>query len=234
MPKVSSVSIVPAGLTKYREGLFHLEPFSTEESRDIIQIVEKYASVCREKHGIYVFYAADELYIKAGLDFPSGDKYDGYPQIENGVGMIRSMSDEFCHMLSDLKGFDVRPRKCSVATGEAAYAFIQSMIDRLTEKCPNLNCTVYPIRNDFFGENITVAGLLTGKDIYHQLRGKDLGSRLFLSSAMLRYDKDMFLDDITPGWLEKKLNVKIEFIDCDGCEFVEKILGIDRENGVER
>ncbi len=231
VPRVSSVSVVPAGLTKYREGLFHLEPFSKEESSSIIDTVEKYASECRKKHDLSVFYAADELYIKAERDFPAGDRYDGYPQIENGVGMIRSMSDEFDHMLEDLEGYDIKPRKCSIATGTAACGFIKKLVDRLTEKCPNLDCTVYPITNDFFGQNITVAGLLTGKDIYHQLRGKDLGSRLFLSSAMLRYDKDMFLDDITPGWLEKKLNVKIEFIDCDGYEFVEKLLGISRGNG---
>ena len=139
--------------------------------------------------------------------------------------MIRSMADEFTEALEDAEITDpARVRSCSVATGEAAFTFVSAMIRQLKKVCPGLDCTVYKIKNDFFGENITVAGLITGKDIYHQLRGKDLGKVLYLPSVMLRHEKDRFLDDTTPAWLENKLNTKIVFTDSDGYEFVQKIL----------
>lgn len=224
-PQVTSVSVVPAGLTKYREGLFHLEPFDAEECAEVISQVESFSDAFRAKNGCGLVYASDEFYIKAGRPLPGGETYDGYPQLENGVGMITSMREEFSHAIEDLGDYDVfKQRKCSIATGGAAFGFISSLVDELKEKCGGLNCKVYNIKNDFFGDNITVTGLLTGNDLYHQLRGEDLGNTLFLSSSMLRYDKERFLDDTTPGWLEKKLNVRIEFVDNDGYEFVEKIM----------
>jgi putative radical SAM enzyme (TIGR03279 family) len=224
-PQVSSVSIVPAGLTKYRENLFPLSPYTPEEANAVLGQIEKFADECYEKFGCRLFYAADEMYLNAGRKIPDGDYYDGYPQIENGVGMVRSMWDEFNHAIEETIEFTPEPRKCSIATGAAAYGFISSLVEKATELCPSLDCTVYRIRNDFFGENITVAGLLTGEDIYKQLRGKDLGDTLYLSATMLRYDKEKLLDDTTPGWLEKKLNTKIEFIDCDGYKFLEALMG---------
>ena len=224
-PAVSSVSVVPAGITKYRENLYPLTPFSKEECRTVIAQVEGFAEECRQTYGSRLFFCADELYVKCGAKFPSGDAYEGYPQIENGVGMIRSMADEFTEAIKHTEELDPhRPRFCSVATGVAAFPFIQLMVEEMKRRCYNLNCEVYEIQNDFFGENITVSGLLTGKDLYRQLRGKDLGKVLFLPSSMLRHEKDRFLDDTTPIWLENKLNVKIVFLDNDGEMFVEQIL----------
>ncbi len=225
-PAVSSVSVVPAGLTKHRDNLYPLKPYSEQECDEIITQVEEFADACYKKHGSRIFFCGDELYIKAKRKFPSGKYYEGYPQIENGVGMIRSMADEFKAAMKDIRSVEGANTPCSIATGEAAYTFIDTLVKQLKSLCPSLICNVYKIKNDFFGENITVAGLITGKDIYHQLRGKPLGDVLYLPSVMLRHDRDRFLDDTTPSWLEGKLNVKIKFIDNDGYEFAEKLLGM--------
>ena len=224
-PAVNSVSVVPAGITKHRENLYPLTPFTPEESKAIVKQVESYAEKCRKKYKKRIFFCADELYISGGCKFPKGDYYEGYSQIENGVGMVRSFSDEFSGAIKDINSYDPhRVRSCSIATGVAAYGIISLMVNQLKKRCYNFNCEVYEIKNDFFGENITVAGLITGKDLYRQLRDKPLGKVLFLPSVMLRHDKDRFLDDTTPFWLEEKLNVKIEFIDNDGYDFVEKLM----------
>jgi NifB/MoaA-like Fe-S oxidoreductase len=187
--------------------------------------VEGFAEACLAEHGSRIFFCGDEFYITGKAKFPSGSYYEGYPQIENGVGMIRSMADEFAEAVKDVEDMDPhRPRHCSVATGYAAYDLIHLMVETMKEKCYNFNCEVYKIRNDFFGETITVSGLITGKDLYHQLRGKDLGKVLFLPSSMLRHEGDRFLDDTTPAWLENKLNTRIVFLGSDGYEFVEQIL----------
>ncbi len=226
-PAVTSVSIVPAGITKYREKLFPLAPFTPEECRGVIAQVEGFAETCLAEKGSRIFFCGDEFYVTGKAKFPAGSYYEGYPQIENGVGMIRSMADEFSDAVKTVEDLDPhRPRHCSIATGAAAYGFLHLMVEEMKSRCYNFNCEVYEIRNDFFGETITVAGLITGKDLYHQLRGKDLGKVLFLPSAMLRHEKDRFLDDTTPAWLENKLNTKIVFLDNDGYEFVEKILAL--------
>ena len=224
-PQVDSVSIVPAGITKYREKLYPLTPFSKEECRNVIAQVEGFAEECLAKYGSHIFFCADEMYVKGEAKFPDGRYYEGYPQIENGVGMLRSMADEFCDAMEDIDDLDPhRPRSCSIATGVAAYGFISLLVEEMKKRCYNLDCTVYEIKNEFFGENITVAGLVTAGDISRQLRGKNLGRVLFLPDVMLRHEKDRFLDDRTPAWLEDKLGVKIHFVACDGYAFVSDIL----------
>lgn len=163
-PSLVGVSIVPAGITNYREGLCHLEPFTAEEAGEVIDTIDKFGEKCLKKFGTRLFFSSDELYIEAGRELPGEDYYEGYPQIENGVGMIRSMDGEFTDELDFLDEYDLeKPRKVSVATGAAAYDFIKSLADRLCEQVPTLECHVYKIINDFFGHNITVAGLLTGQ-----------------------------------------------------------------------
>ena len=225
-PAVASVSVVPSGLTKFREKLHPLTPYSPKECGEIIDLVESVAARCRNAYGVGLFYCGDEMYIKSGRELPEEPYYDGYPQIENGVGMIRSMKEEFDFITEDLSDFDLtKKRSVSIATGEAAYGFISSMVDALKNAVPTFDCKVYEIKNDFFGENITVAGLITGKDLYNQLKGKDLGEGLYLPSVMLRSDGEVFLDDMTPSELEEKLGVKISFVKNDGNEFVEALLG---------
>ena len=224
-PCVQSVSVVPSGLTKFREGLYPLEPFSPSECKEVIEQVEAFAARCREKYDCGIFYLGDEFYIKAGLPLPSGESYDGYPQIENGVGLITSMREEFFDELDFLDDYDIsRKRRLSIATGEAAYEFISSLARELEERLSDTKINVYKIENKFFGENITVAGLIVGKDLKEQLKDKELGTKLFIPSVMLRYENDLFLDDISIDSLSEYLGVEIETVNNSGFEFIEALL----------
>jgi NifB/MoaA-like Fe-S oxidoreductase len=222
-PQVASVSVVPVGLTCYREGLYPLEPFSSADCAAVIRRVEAFAKKCREKYHSLIFFCADEFYLKAGLPIHSARWYEGYPQLENGVGLIASMRGEFDNELRRIDKYDLScHRLVSIATGEAAYDFICGLVSRLTERCINLQCNVYKIRNRFFGPEITVAGLICGCDIKEQLAEKQLGEKLLLPSVMLRAEGDVFLDDMCPSELEAAMNVKIIFVKNN--DFIRKIL----------
>ncbi len=224
-PQVQSVSVVPSGLTKFREGLYPLEPFSPEECKAVIEQVDSFAEECRSKHDCSIFYLGDEFYIKAGLPLPEADRYDGYPQIENGVGLVTSMKDEFYDELDFLDTYDTaKKRRLSIATGEAAYEFISSIAHELENRLSDTKINVYKIENKFFGENITVAGLIVGQDLREQLKDKDLGTKLFIPSVMLRYENDLFLDDVSIDSLSQELGVEIETVNNSGFEFVEALL----------
>ena len=225
-PTVRSVSIVPAGLTRYRKGLYPLTPFTPDECAGIIAQVDAAREKCVAACGVPVFCCADELYIKAGLELPPAGYYDGYPQLENGVGMIRSMADEFNAAIEFAdEDYDLSVcKKCSIATGQAAYSFIRSLAERLCELAPGLEINVYGIKNDFFGPEITVAGLITGGDLVAQLKGRDLGDTLYIPSVMLRYENDLFLDDVSLADVERELGVRVVYTDPDGYDFVSAIL----------
>lgn len=224
-PSLESCSIVPAGLTKHREGLYPLEPFNGEECAEVITQVEAFADKCLTDLGSRIFFCGDEMYLKAGLPLHDEEYYEGYPQIENGVGLIRSMQTEFDMEYEYIDEYDTaKARKCSVATGKAAYPFICSLVEKLKEVCYNLECDVHMIENDFFGENITVAGLITGSDLITQLKGKDLGDTLYIPKVMLRSGENVFLDDVTTDDVERELKVKVCATDCDGAEFISSIL----------
>jgi putative radical SAM enzyme (TIGR03279 family) len=223
-PQVSSVSIVPAGLTKHRDGLYPLTPFTKEESAGVVAQVEAFAAACKKALGSSIFYCGDELYLEAGLPLPEGDYYEGYRQIENGVGMISSMKDELDSALADEDG-DGRERSLSIATGHAAYEFICECVEKIKSKFPGVNAKVYEIKNEFFGESVTVAGLVTGRDLASQLEGKELHGELMLPSCMLRYGGDLFLCGMSREELEEKLSVNITLCENDGYEFLDKIIG---------
>ena len=224
-PHLSGVSIVPAGITDHRDGLCRLEPFTPDETGVVIDQVDRFASECLEKYGSRIFFCGDEMYVKSGREIPPEDYYEGYPQIENGVGMIRSMRSEFDEELEYLDGYDLEtPRHVSIATGAAAYGFIKSLVDTLMEKVPTLGCDVYLIKNDFFGKNITVAGLLTGQDLYNQLKDRELGDRLLIPRVSLKADEPIFLDDMSLSELSEKLGVEVVPTESSGMEFVGNIL----------
>ncbi len=230
-PGVNSVSVVPAGITCHRKNLFPLEMYTPEESKAIINQVEEFSSICKKKYGTRIFFCADELYIRAGLPYKNEKFYEGYPQIENGVGMLTSMRTEFDEELKNLNKYDLnKKRNVSIATGIAAFEFISGLVDILLSKCPNLYCSVYPIKNNFYGQNITVAGLIVGSDIKEQLAGKKLGKYLFLPASMIKHSEtdtnepDLFLDGTTPANLEWALDTEIRFIENNGAEFIRKIL----------
>ncbi|MBQ8448237.1 MAG: DUF512 domain-containing protein, partial [Clostridia bacterium] len=223
-PQVSSVSVVPAGLTKHRDGLYPLTPFSKEESAMVVAQVEAFAAACKSSLGSSVFYCGDELYLEAGLPLPDGEYYEGYRQIENGVGMISSMKDELAEALEAEEG-DGRERSVSIATGHAAYGFICECAEKVRAKFPNVRINVYEIRNDFFGESVTVAGLVTGVDLLAQLAGKELYGELLLPANMLRHGGDLFLCGTSREEVCEKLGVEVVLCENDGYEFLDKIIG---------
>lgn len=224
-PNLLGVSIVPAGLTDYRDGLYPLEMLTPQDLADTIDTVDAFAEECLEKYGSRLFFCSDEMYLGCGIELPDEDYYEGYPQLENGVGMIRSLKCEFDDEIEYLSDYDTeKPRRLSIATGYLAYDFIKSLANELMRRVPTLDISVYRIRNDFFGKNITVAGLITGKDLLAQLKDKQLGERLVIPSVMLRAEGDMFLDSMTVDELSEKLGVTVVAADSNGTDFVSKIL----------
>lgn len=232
LPFLQSVSVVPVGLSKHREGLYPLEPFTGEDAIITVDIIEKYQKKAYEEYGVHFIHASDEFYLLAGRDLPEGDRYDGYLQLENGVGMMRLLFDEFKEARKELgkyllkhQGSRMKKRRISMATGRLAAPYIRELAKELEEELPDTRITVYDIRNDFFGEMITVAGLLTGQDIMAQLQDKDLGERLILPQCVLRSGEDVFLDDYRLCDLEKSLQVHIDIVKSSGWDFVEAIMG---------
>ena len=223
-PAVTSVSVVPAGMTKFRDKLYPLEPFSKEEAAAVIAQVEMFAKGCLSAYGSRLFYAADELYLEAGLPLPDAAYYEEFKQIENGVGMMASMAEEFENAMEDAPTDD-RVRTISVATGVAAYPFIRGLADRIETKFPNVHIYVYRVENHYFGESITVAGLVTGEDYLNQLRGKPLGEKLYLPACSLRYGGDLFLCGMSLDELSAALDTEIELCANDGYEFFDKLAG---------
>ncbi len=238
IPNLESVSVVPVGLSKYREGLYPLEPFGKEDAEEVIDLIEKYQKECFEKYGIHFIHASDEWYILAQRELPEEERYDGYLQLENGVGMLRLMMEEFNEAMADRREKEGFPNKdlneeLSMITGRLAYPYIKRMAEEIMEAYPGIKVHVYPITNHFFGEMITVSGLLTGQDIREQLTGKNLGSRLLMPQNVLRSGEEVFLDDLTLTELEKALQVPINIVKSSGCDFVNAIAGIGGRHGKE-
>ena len=202
IPNMRSVSIVPSGLTKFRDGLYPLELFEKEDACAVIDTIEKWQKHFYEKYGIHFIHASDEWYILAEREMPEEERYDGYLQLENGVGMIRSFIEEVKDYLDSIEGDD-RVINVSTISGVLAYDTIKSSCDKINKKFPNVNVHVYKIINDYFGHSITVTGLLTGQDICSQLSGKELGDNLLLPTNTLKADENIFLDDMTLEEFEK-------------------------------
>lgn len=224
LPYLRSVSVVPVGLSRYREGLYPLEPFSKEEAGQVIDTIENWQKKIFPEFGVHFIHASDEWYLLAGRELPEEERYDGYLQLENGVGMLRLLDTEIAEALQK-QPLNDRKRKLSFATGRLAYPYIRRYADRISEKFPGTEIIGYEIRNDFFGERITVSGLLTGQDIMNQLSEKDLGECLLLPCNLLRSGEDVFLDDKTVDEIEEALNVPVQIVDETGADFVAAVLG---------
>lgn len=227
VPALKSISVVPVGLTKHRRGLYPLEPFDKEESSLVIEQVEGIAREFLRKHGSRLVFLSDEFYLKAERPIPTADYYEGYPQLENGVGMIRSMSEDIEGELDFLFDgeeipFDTRGR-VSIATGVASYDFILNTVEKIKKTWYNIDCRVYKIKNNFYGESVTVSGLLTGGDMIDQLRGRELFDTLLIPRNSLRHEGDKFLDDVTLEEMEKALGVRVIPIS-DGGDLLRGIL----------
>ncbi|MCM1088932.1 MAG: DUF512 domain-containing protein [Muribaculaceae bacterium] len=227
LPHLESVSVVPVGLSKYREGLFPLEPFGKEDAVRVLECIHRWQEKIYKEYGVHFVHASDEWYILAEEELPEEERYDGYLQLENGVGMLRLQMEEFKEAMSAFLQEDkiqVPEEELSLVTGRLAYPYIQRMADTMMQRFPALTIHVYAITNDFFGEQITVSGLLTGQDIIGQLQGKPLGKRILLPQNVLRSGEDYFLDDITLPELEKALQVKADIVKSSGHDFVNTIL----------
>ncbi len=236
LPHLESVSVVPVGLSKYRDGLYPLEPFEKEDAAAVIDLIEEWQKKLYAEYGTHFIHASDEWYILAERELPEEERYDGYLQLENGVGMLRLLINEFEERMAELSKQRKLPDNrltgtVSMATGKLAYPYIRRMADRMQEAFPRLEILVYEIRNDFFGERITVSGLLTGQDIVKQLNGKKLGKRLLLPQNVLRSGEDVFLDDMHLPELEKALQVQADIVKSSGCDFVDSILKVFEEVG---
>ena len=238
LPFMRSVSAVPAGITKYRDGLYPLELYTKEEAEAVIDLIESYQKKFYEEYGLHFIHASDEWYITAERDFPEEERYDGYIQLENGVGMMRLFIEEFEEAVKHLEGKPME-RTLTIATGKLTYPTICQFAERLTKLYPGLVVHVYAIRNDFFGETITVSGLITGQDLVKQLleykeRGVDLGETLLIPSNMLRTGEEVFLDDMTVQQVEEVLGMHLTAIEPGGQDFVDAVLDegyqMEREN----
>lgn len=223
LPCLQSVSVVPVGLTKFREGLYPLEPFEKEDAKKVLATIHYWQDKLYEKWGLHFIHAGDEWYALAGEELPEEERYDGYLQLENGVGMLRLLENEFNDIYGELKG-DHKVRKVSVATGYLAWPYLQKLADKLKQKFPETSIYLYPIRNDFFGEMITVSGLITGQDLIHQLQDKPLGDRLLLPCNMFRSGEEVFLDDVTLSQVKDALQVDVDIVKSSGQDFIEGVL----------
>ncbi len=226
-PAVNSVSVVPVGLTKHREGLYPLKPYTKESAGQVLEMVEGFGRRCLEELGTTLIWCSDEFYLRAGRAVPADGYYEDYTQLENGVGMMRLLRTEFDDALELAEEKDaVRPY--SVACGVDVAPWIREIVDRAAGKCHTVG-RVYPITNDFFGESITVSGLVTGGDLIRQLRGKELGQRLILPVNMLRHGENVFLDDVHLADVERELQVEVCPVNQDGFDLCDLIF---EEGGV--
>lgn len=230
MPSLQSLSVVPVGLTKYRDGLQKLESFGKQEAEEVISTIERFQTYYKDKYGSKIVFASDEWYLTAEREIPDEEFYEGYPQIENGVGMIRSLSNEF----EEYFEYDFDPEEArrtgtiSLATGLLAAPVMERLAGSVMERFPDIKINVYPIVNNFFGELITVAGLITGADLIDQLKNKDLGTELLLPSVMFRSGEEVMLDDITLSEVSRALQIKIRIVQSSGASLADCFLHEER------
>ena len=223
MPELQSVSVVPVGLTRYRDGLYPLEPFTKEDACKVLDLIHSWQEKLLKEYGTHFIHAGDEWYILAERPMPEETTYDGYLQLENGVGMVRLLKEEVDAYLKKLPGDD-RKRRVTIATGELAAPYLREHAASIQKKYPGVEVQVITVKNEFFGGKITVAGLLTGQDLVKQLKGKDLGEELLLSINMLKSDEPIFLDDMTVEQLQTALQIKVSIVESSGNDFVNCIL----------
>ncbi|MDO4269084.1 MAG: DUF512 domain-containing protein [Eubacteriales bacterium] len=233
IPCMESVSVVPVGLSRYREGLYPLKAFDRESAASALAVIERWQEKLYREHGVHFIHASDEFYILAGRPMPEADRYDGFPQLENGVGMLRLLDMEVDEALlqveEDFEG-EPEPERLCIATGRLAAPYVEAQMKKIMSRYPQLSIQVRPIRNDFFGESITVAGLITGQDLKAQLSGCELGTRLLLPACMFRSGEEVFLDDMTREELQNALQVPVHIVKSSGQDLVYAVLGIEAED----
>ena len=225
LPELKSVSVVPVGLTRFRDRLPKLIPFDADSAGPVIDQIERWQQYYMTRYGTHLVHASDEWYIMAGRELPPEESYDGYLQLENGVGMVRLLTEEIREELRRSAGRKARSRHITIATGRLVGPILDGLVREITEVFPQVRADVVPITNHFFGELITVSGLITGQDLTAQLAGRDLGEELLLPANMLRSGENVFLDDMTVEQVEETLQIKTVIVESDGRSFVEAVTG---------
>lgn len=213
---VNLVAVVPVGLTAHREGLAKLTPFTKEKAIETLDIIDEFADMCLEKHGRRMVFAADELYIKAEREIPDAEHYEDFSALENGVGLISLLRDELYYALEDYEGDTDMSRFVTIACGTSVAPFMREMMDCVENKFKNVRVNVVPVKNEFFGGGVNVSGLIVGRDLINTLKDIELGDELLISSSMLRYDNDLFLDDTSVADVEKALDIKLTPVNNNG------------------
>ena len=226
LPALRSVSVVPVGLSKYREGLYPLKPFDAQSAGEVIDLIESWQKKIYPQYGVHFVHASDEWYLLAGRPLPEEERYDGYLQLENGVGMLRLLKEEVEETLAEVKpDGETLKRRVSIATGRLAGPFLKELGKRIETVHQNVTLQIFEIRNDFFGESITVSGLITGQDLIAQLKDQDLGDELLLPSNMIRSGERVFLDDLTIEDAEEALGISIRIVESGGRDLVCAVTG---------
>lgn len=223
MPQLESVSVVPVGLTRYRDGLYPLEPFTKEDACEVLDMIHRWQDKLYKEWGNHFIHAGDEWYILAERPIPEEKTYDGYLQLENGVGMVRLLEEEVAQTLAHAKGDDRKIHR-TIATGELAAPFLKKHVESVQKKYPNVDIEVVTIKNEFFGGKISVAGLITGTDLIAQLKGRDLGDRLLLTNHMLKSGEPVFLDDLTVEDVQNALQIKVSIVESSGADFASSLI----------
>lgn len=223
-PNLHSLAIVPVGITKFRKGLYPLNLFNKDMSLQVIRQIKKWQDFLKQKINTNFVYLSDEFFVNAHHELPEYEEYEDFPQLENGVGLMRKFEYEFFESLDRLPNDLFEKQSISVVTGISAKAFLEKLVQKLMDKFLGLVINVHAIKNNFFGETITVSGLITGQDIISQLKNKKLGDKVIIPKNMLKSDENIFLDDLSVKDLERELNIKVLISEVNGKDFIEKIL----------
>lgn len=221
---VNMTAIVPVGLTRYRENLYPLVPYNKETAGQTIDIIEKMGDECVKKHGRRIFFPGDEFYLLAERELPSPEFYEDFSALEDGIGMIAYLTDDVGWKLEELDADESLCHKVTIACGEGVFPYMKRIMSMINEKFPNITINTRAIKNNFFGGGINVSGLVTGGDLIDQLRDDDLGDRLLIPSSMLRFENDLFLDDVSTDDVERELNITLIPINNNGNDLVEAVI----------
>lgn len=221
---VNMTAIVPVGLTRYRENLYPLVPYNKETAGQTIDIIEKMGDECVKKHGRRIFFPGDEFYLLAEREIPSPEFYEDFSALEDGIGMIAYLTDDVGWKLEELDADESLCHKVTIACGEGVFPYMKRIMSMINEKFPNITINTRAIKNNFFGGGVNVSGLVTGGDLIDQLRGDDLGDRLIIPSSMLRFENDLFLDDVSTDDVERDLGVTLVPVNNNGNDLVEAVI----------
>lgn len=221
---VNMTAIVPVGLTRYRENLYPLVPYNKETAGQTIDIIEKMGDECVKKHGRRIFFPGDEFYLLAEREIPSPEFYEDFSALEDGIGMIAYLTDDVGWKLEELDADESLCHKVTIACGEGVFPYMKRIMSMINEKFPNITINTRAIKNNFFGGGVNVSGLVTGGDLIDQLRGDDLGDRLIITSSMLRFENDLFLDDVSTDDVERELSVTLVPVNNNGNDLVEAVI----------